>query len=698
MEYENQILEGKCLNILRDLPDETFDAVVTDPPYGLGKEPTVGQLVSFLKGADLVTGDFMGAQWEIPSVPVWREVYRVLKPGGHVLSFGGTRSWDLISLGARAAGFEFRDTIAGVYPALMMVHGMGFPKSLNVSKEIDKRVGAEREVVGTYRVGGNALTPASEKGGTYVTGAPNSPPGDLEITAPATEDAKKWEGYGTALKPSFEPVVVFRKPFTFRDIVRTMGSHIWSLHAKLVELRSASSHQGSSEGSGSVPQPVGQRSVTPVVSPEAMAILLSDKAIVSSLNIASSWLNTLEGLLQHESMFTTEMVSSLTTDLKTLSYFLWGITPEGMPGALSNDVGLPYPAEFVARMFDAVAMKLSAILVSSVGEDATELGRRKRREETARGCSPTWEPILVFRKPLDGTVVENVLEHGTGALNIDGCRVGSETREYALKAPAENLNVLARPGKGDDPDAKGLGAYGVGAKQGRGETVAVSGRWPPNMTLSHAPGCRRVGSNEKGTGALFATPDGMGEVDVWECSDGCPVKALNEQSGELKSGRLDRSKIAAENKVYGVAPHERSGVYEQDSGTASRFFPQFPGQEPPDAPFFYTSKATKKEATLEGRIENRHPTKKPLGLMQWLVRLVCPKEGIILDPYCGSGTTLHAAAIEGMRWTGIERDSEWIKTAWARMEIISQEVAEDRAQRDTFDLMGDLMDEFGDDD
>lgn len=99
---ESQVLLGDCLDVLRQIPDETFHSIVMDPPYGLGEAPTVEEIIAYLQGADLKTGDFMGKDWDIPSVLVWRELFRVLKPGGHVLSFGGTRTWDLISLGARA--------------------------------------------------------------------------------------------------------------------------------------------------------------------------------------------------------------------------------------------------------------------------------------------------------------------------------------------------------------------------------------------------------------------------------------------------------------------------------------------------------------------------------------------------------------------------------------------------------------------
>lgn len=179
---------GDCRDILRTLPDNSVDSIVTDPPYEMG---------------------FMGKKWDATGIAydvnVWHECLRVLKPGGHLLAFGGSRTYHRLACAVEDAGFEIRDQI-------MWIYGSGFPKSLAVDKAIDKAAGAERKVIGVYRVGGNALTPTKDKGGTYGVGVPNAPPGDLPITAPATPDALLWQGWGTALKPAHEPIVLARKP------------------------------------------------------------------------------------------------------------------------------------------------------------------------------------------------------------------------------------------------------------------------------------------------------------------------------------------------------------------------------------------------------------------------------------------------------------------------------------------------------
>jgi site-specific DNA-methyltransferase (adenine-specific) len=174
-----ELHQGDCLDVLRQLQDCSVDAVVTDPPYGLS---------------------FMGKRWDydVPSTEVWAECLRVLKPGGHLLAFAGTRTQHRMAVRIEDAGFEIRDMIAWVY-------GSGFPKSLDVSKAIDKAAGAEREVVGLRhshrpnRVGGKGQSMS----GVYTEA--------LETT-PATDAARQWQGWGTALKPALEPITVARKP------------------------------------------------------------------------------------------------------------------------------------------------------------------------------------------------------------------------------------------------------------------------------------------------------------------------------------------------------------------------------------------------------------------------------------------------------------------------------------------------------
>jgi len=172
----NQIICGDNLETLRTLPDACVDSCVTDPPYGL---------------------EFMGKEWDrgVPGVELWREVLRVLKPGGHLLAFAGTRTQHRMATAIEDAGFEIRDMIAWVY-------GSGFPKSLDVSKAIDKAAGAEREVVGSANV-------PDMRSGNYENATGRM---IANITAPATEAAKQWQGWGTALKPSLEPITVARKP------------------------------------------------------------------------------------------------------------------------------------------------------------------------------------------------------------------------------------------------------------------------------------------------------------------------------------------------------------------------------------------------------------------------------------------------------------------------------------------------------
>jgi site-specific DNA-methyltransferase (adenine-specific) len=197
-------LLGNNLDILPTLADNSVDSIVTDPPYELG---------------------FMGKKWDSSgiaySLELWQQCLRVLKPGGHLLAFSGSRTYHRMVVSIEDAGFEIRDMIS-------WISNKTFPKSLNIGKAIDKAAGAEREVIGTQRLGGNAAQTTKEKGGTFAsnTNSVGVKPIDVDITAPATDEAKKWDGWGTGLKPTVEPIVMARKPVegTVANNVLTHGT------------------------------------------------------------------------------------------------------------------------------------------------------------------------------------------------------------------------------------------------------------------------------------------------------------------------------------------------------------------------------------------------------------------------------------------------------------------------------------------
>lgn len=186
-----RVLVGDCRVTMATLPDNSVDAVVCDPPYELG---------------------FMAKAWDASGiaydVEVWRQAFRVLKPGGHLLAFSGSRTYHRMTCAIEDAGFDIRDQI-------MWVYGSGFPKSLDVSKAIDRAAGAKREVVGqggslcSFIARGEkcgcadryGIERSMEKGTVHVP-----------ATAPATDAARQWSGWGTALKPAHEPICMARKP------------------------------------------------------------------------------------------------------------------------------------------------------------------------------------------------------------------------------------------------------------------------------------------------------------------------------------------------------------------------------------------------------------------------------------------------------------------------------------------------------
>jgi site-specific DNA-methyltransferase (adenine-specific) len=324
---------------------------------------------------------------------------------------------------------------------------------------------------------------------------------------------------------------------------------------------------------------------------------------------------------------------------------------------------------------------------------ATDAARQWSGWGTA--LKPAHEPIVVARKPLTGTVAANVLTHSTGALNIDGCRVGSEVVQVNT---SDDRHAFCESQVGNDYQSK-----------------TTTGRWPANLVFTHAADCAQVapGSStstpaEEVAGGIWAPSEGKpagptysDTPAVWRCAPGCPVAELDGQSGHLhaagsRSERGNRSPFTG-----GTTALAADHAYVTDSGGASRFFTVTEWDPTADVPpFRYVAKPSKRErnAGLDGLEErnkykaggvggtggwrdvdkavnatpvaNHHPTVKPVALMRWLVRLVTPPGGTVLDPFAGSGTTLVAAVLEGFDALGIEMTDDYLPIidgliAWA---------------------------------
>jgi DNA modification methylase len=472
-----RVVLGDCVEVMASLPDESIDAIVCDPPYGLefmgkdwdsfridkraarwsGDERTGGAGAGFGEipggsrppsfGKRRTTGlcrtcgkrdafrnpHACGDQADWVTIPVddspmemrafqnwvalWAvEAYRVLKPGGHLLAFGGTRTYHRLACGVEEAGFDIRDSLHWIY-------GSGFPKSLDVGKSIDAKLGAVREPVGQgENFGRSRIEDGKVAYGDYA--------GTWDITKPSSDEAVTWDGWGTALKPAHEPIVL-------------------------------------------------------------------------------------------------------------------------------------------------------------------------------------------ARKPLAGTVVETVLAHGTGALNVQAARVGDIGGQKSGPRPKVNPGATSFA-----PHAE----YSI---------PLDAGRWPANVVLSHLDECKGSGPNH---------------TDVL-CAPGCPVAELNEASGETVSRSGGSSGTTFSAGVPGMARDDPRGGHD-DAGGAARFF--------------YIAKPRRRER-VGGTVRNLHPTVKPIDLMRWLVRLVTPPGGVVLDPFLGSGSTGCAAMVEGFRFLGIERDEGSHQTALERI-------------------------------
>ena len=486
----------------------------------------------------------------------------------------------------------------------------GFPKSLNVSKAIDKMKGATREVVGTYRVGGNALTPTSEKGGTYGVAVPNSPAGDLPITKPATPEAEQWDGWGTALKPAVECWWLCRKPIEGTNVARNVLQHgTGAINIDGTRIAGTAQVPGSVRAVRRFDDREDEPELAPAPPP----------------NAAGRWPSNL--MLSHSEGC--RQVGTREVAAPTINRFDDGMKPFG------EGAGHPYT-------------------------------------QTGGGT----EQVSVY-ECVDGCPVRAMNEQ-SGETGGGTPRLNSETNRTAISTTAHN------PREPNQTDS--VASYGDTGGAARYFQTFDKGRWPSNIVLSHTSECVRRGTTEE-----------------WDCAKACPIAELDRQGEEMGIHKAGSPQTAQEKwdmsettPSYGGGFSGPSGMRYGDEGGASRFFQNLE----PGVPFFYTAKAARSEKeeglnpfeSTKAR-QNTHPTVKPISLMRYLVKMVTPPGGIVLDPFTGSGSTLIAAAEEGMKFIGIEREDEYVKIARSRVGVAAERAETRRGERDIFELMMVLGDE-----
>lgn len=553
----DQILLGDCLDLLKELPDESIDSVVSDVPYGLGnKDPDPMDIFMYVLGATLETGgDFMGRDWQIPSLQVWREIYRVLKPGGHVLSFAGTRTFDLVSIGLRMAGFECRDTIGRNYPVLQWVQGQGMPKSHNVSAAIDKKLGRKREVLGLRS--SHRDRPITENWDRTLTSTHEEQflKGNkftVPVTESQSEEAKQWEGWGSGLKPAWEPILVFRKPLagTLASNVLKHGTGGLNIDATRVRHASKDDFEAHKKGVDAIREKGGSR----------------DK----------SWKNDSD--------------LSGANEVKASGRWPSNCVLEHSPSCrkVGTQEIAPHP-QGSERFQKTTGGDFSDSYGNQVAQDEPEV-------------LPVWE-----------------CTEGCPVLALDA---QSGDRPSTLTGRADPSGSHEHPGTEMNPTSTFLGerthlskvyADAGGASrfftQIEADEDANKGRWPSNVLLTHAPGCERLGTkkvrgitggvkspirrsdvysefggyqtvgSEQGEVKGYSEPDGSEEVQAWNCVDGCPVKALDDQTGILKSGKDVNPTEGPVSGFFGqTMPYYSKDANYGDEGGASRFFTQFEGE------------------------------------------------------------------------------------------------------------------------
>lgn len=625
-EQRYKVFTGDNLTILRELAENSVDAIVTDPPAGIG----------FMQ-RDWDSDKGGRDKWIEWMSEVAAECLRVIKPGGHALVWALPRTSHWTATAWENAGWEPRDRICHIFST-------GFPKSANISKHIDRMAGAEREVIGKTKrdAGSNNSHPFT-----------SSRPIEYDLTAPATDAAKQWDGWGTALKPAYEMWMVMRKPVdiagygsilicniiemeaVWKQLVKLVQSHLKPSPVDLLGEKINIVHVNAPT------LPEAEREKKTAIGKEDAASLNQDtlaSMLVTAntvLSMTSLWKHTLGERCLRENTSTTLTGLKTITVLQTLNSWTLALTQSATRLLESPLNGQIAPVLHAVNRFNDLLASLNDTQMLSVVENATKKAASLSSSDSEWHVSDTAKvnnlqlnegAVWLFRKPIEKglNIAQNVLKWGTGGLNIDGCRVGT----------ADDMN----PRDFDDsrrsaPKFSRLYRDKGAATRNRPSTVP-NGRWPAH--LIH---------------------DGGDEVEAVFPVTG-PSKAS--ARGGTNPNPMDWGGQRSDGHI--VKGHDDQG------GSASRFF--------------YCAKPGKRERDagleeLEQQSRNVHPTVKALKLMTYLCRLITPPDGLILDPFTGSGSTGCAAMLEGFRFVGMEQSPEYAQIALKRIEYWSTQTPEE---------------------
>lgn len=612
----NSIILGNCQEILREMPGDFVDSIVTDPPYGL---------------------KFMGKKWDydVPSVEIWQEALRVLKPGGHLLSFGGTRTYHRMVCGIEDAGFE-------IMPMCGWLYGSGFPKSHNVGKAINSLETKEWSKI--YKALDNI-----DKNAILDIWKINSK--DVRFVEKQSQKNQIIVGQDMQSENFVQAFVVENIKQIKSDVNAIIAESCFGGHqAKDSKINIVQKNvEASTKQLPNLVKSVEKLSqdqnhnlfMLISIVQENVKELLKEKTMVNRK--VEEALKTLRGNQKYsEEVVINALYAVLTENLKLII-----LNQSKTFQSLDTISQMECVSAINVTITESIAVCLITNMVNIAKEIASQelqgnerkiVGKKdgtyadiKRDKKTGQdglhggvatqrprvevfetkgnsqwegfgtALKPAMEPICMARKPIEKglTIAGNCLKHGTGGINIDGCRV--------------NLNGEKAP-TGSAKRVYAKNQYTEDKIYGDNKETSPLGRFPANLILDDSE-CVK---------ALFP--------DTQPSKGGYVRKTGKEQFlGQMSDGKT--------NSPDGLC----------DSGSAARFF--------------YVAKPSKAE---KGSF-NKHPTCKPLTLMKYLLRLITPPNGITLDPFCGSGTSCVAAVEEGFKYIGIEQDEESVKTANQRI-------------------------------